>query len=51
MAVRLAAAFGGSAEAWISMQATYDYAQVRRREAAIRATMRRVAPAGEGTQA
>ena len=26
MAVRLAAAFGGSAQAWIAMQANYDYA-------------------------
>jgi antitoxin HigA-1 len=40
MAVRLAAAFGGSAEAWINMEAAYDYAQVRQREAAIRATVR-----------
>src|SRR4051794_2647744 len=40
MAVRLAAAFGGSAEAWINMQAAYDYAQIRQREAAIRATVR-----------
>jgi addiction module HigA family antidote len=46
MAVRLAAAFGGSAQAWINMQAAYDYAQVRQREAAIRATVRPVAPAG-----
>ena len=29
MAVRLAAAFGGSAQTWITMQAHYDYAQVR----------------------
>jgi addiction module HigA family antidote len=40
MAVRLAIAFGGSAQAWISMQAQYDYAQVRQREEAIRATVR-----------
>jgi plasmid maintenance system antidote protein VapI len=51
LAVRLAAAFGGSAQAWISMQAAYDYGQVRRREAAIRATVRRVGLVGEGTQA
>jgi addiction module HigA family antidote len=44
MAVRLAAAFGGSAQAWISMQAAYDYAQVRDREDAIRATVRRLGP-------
>lgn len=29
MAVQLAAAFGGSAQTWITMQAHYDYAQVR----------------------
>lgn len=52
MAVRLAAAFGGSAQAWINMQAAYDYAQVRQREAAIRATVKSMvrdavtAPAG-----
>jgi addiction module HigA family antidote len=40
MAVRLAAAFGGSAQAWINMQAAYDYAQVRKREDEIRATVR-----------
>lgn len=40
MAVRLAAAFGGSAQAWINMQAQYDYAQVRGREEAIRATVK-----------
>lgn len=40
MAVRLAAAFGGSAQAWITMQAAYDCAQVRQREPAIRATVR-----------
>ncbi len=40
MAVRLAAAFGGSAQAWITMQAQYDYAQVRQREDAIRATVK-----------
>lgn len=42
MAVRLAAAFGGSPQVWIEMQAAYDYAQVRRREPAIRATVRRL---------
>ena len=42
MAVRLAAAFGGSAQAWITMQANYDYAQVRQREAAIKATVKPV---------
>lgn len=39
MAVRLAAAFGGSAKTWINMQAAYDLAQVRRREGEIRATV------------
>lgn len=42
MAVRLATAFGGSAQIWIMMQANYDYAQVRQREAAIKATVRPV---------
>ncbi len=46
MAVRLAAAFGGSAQAWITMQAQYDYARVRQREDAIRATVKPVKPAG-----
>lgn len=45
MAVRLATAFGGSAQAWIAMQANYDYAQVRQREAAIKATVRPIRPA------
>ena len=39
MAVRLATAFGGSAQVWINMQAAYDYAQVRRQEDAIRSTV------------
>jgi len=42
MAVRLATAFGGSAQSWITMQANYDYAQVRQREAAIKATVKPV---------
>jgi addiction module HigA family antidote len=42
MAVRLAAAFGGGAEAWLRMQANYDLARVRRREAEIVATVRHV---------
>lgn len=42
MAVRLAAAFGGSARVWIDMQAAYDYARIREREDAIRATVRPV---------
>ena len=40
MAVRLATAFGGSAQSWIAMQAAYDYAQIRTREDAIGATVR-----------
>ena len=35
MAVRLAEAFGGTAEIWLRLQAGYDLAQVRRREAEI----------------
>ena len=42
MAVRLAAAFGGGAEVWLRMQASYDLAQVRQREAEIVATVRHV---------
>ena len=42
MAVRLAAAFGGGAEAWLRMQSSYDLAQVRRREAEIVAAVRPV---------
>ena len=36
MAVRLAKAFSGSAEVWLRLQAAYDLAQVRRREAEIK---------------
>jgi addiction module HigA family antidote len=42
MAVRLAAAFGGGAEVWLGMQANYDLAQVRKREAEIVSNVRRV---------
>ena len=35
MAVRLAKAFGGRAEIWMRLQAGYDLARVRRREAEI----------------
>ena len=45
MAVRLGAAFGGGAEAWLRMQANHDLAQVRKREAEITATVRRMQPA------
>ena len=51
MAMRLAAAFGGSAQAWINMQAAHDYAQVRQREEAIRATVRPLKPVGDMDQA
>ena len=43
MAVRLATAFGGSAEAWLRMQSHFDLAQVRTREPAIIATVRQMA--------
>ena len=36
MAVRLAKAFGGTAEIWLRLQAAYELAQVRKREANIR---------------
>lgn len=39
MAVRLAAAFGGTPQVWINIQAAYDYAQVAKRSEAIRATV------------
>lgn len=42
MAVRLAAAFGGGAETWLRMQANYDLAQVKHREAEIVATVRHI---------
>jgi addiction module HigA family antidote len=38
MAVRLEKAFGGSAEAWLRLQANYDLAQVRRQATEINAT-------------
>jgi addiction module HigA family antidote len=40
MAIRLATAFGGGAEAWLRMQANHDLAQVRKREAEIVSTVR-----------
>jgi antitoxin HigA-1 len=43
MAVRLAKAFGSSAETWLGIQLDYDLAQVRRRKTAI--SVRRVKPA------
>ncbi len=38
MAIRLAKAFGGSAEAWLRMQVEYDLWHARKREAAIAVT-------------
>jgi antitoxin HigA-1 len=35
MALRLAKAFGGTPEIWLRLQANYDLAEVRRREAEI----------------
>ncbi|MFZ5929588.1 MAG: HigA family addiction module antitoxin [Pseudomonadota bacterium] len=43
MAVRLAKAFGGSAETWLGMQIDYDLARVRNKG---NITVRRVAKAG-----
>jgi addiction module HigA family antidote len=51
MAVRLATAFGGTPQAWINMQAAYDYAQVAKRAAAIRATVRPLRPAAHDERA
>ncbi len=42
MAVRLAAAFGGTPQVWINLQAAFDYTQIRGRAEAIRATVRPV---------
>jgi len=42
MAVRLAKAFGSSAETWLGIQLDYDLAQVRRREGEI--AVKRVNP-------
>ena len=42
MAVRLAAAFGSDAEFWLRLQTNYDLAQVRKREAEIVSSVRRV---------
>jgi antitoxin HigA-1 len=36
MAIRLAKAFGSSAETWVRMQAAYDLAQARKEEAKIK---------------
>lgn len=36
MAIRLSKAFGGTPETWLQLQMTYDLAQARKREPAIR---------------
>jgi addiction module HigA family antidote len=51
MAVRLAAAFGGTPQVWINMQAAYDYAQVAKRAEAIRATVQPVHGGSPGERA
>ena len=49
MAVRLAKAFGSSAETWLGIQMDYDLAQVRRREKeiSVRRVMRSAHPASQ----
>ena len=42
MAARLAAAFGGSPQVWIKLQAAYDHAQVGQGETGIRPTVQRM---------
>ena len=49
MAVRIAKAFGGSAETWLAALVAYDLAQVRRREHQIRVA--RYAPSKPGAAA
>ena len=41
MAIRLAKAFGSTPDTWVRLQAAYDLAQARRREAEITAQVRR----------
>jgi addiction module HigA family antidote len=43
MAIRLAMAFGGSAEVWLAMQMQYDLAQAEKKAGKIK--VRRIAPA------
>jgi len=49
MAVRLAKAFGSSAETWLGIQMDYDLAQVRRREKeiSVRRAVRSAHPASQ----
>jgi plasmid maintenance system antidote protein VapI len=42
MAIRLAKAFGSTAEMWVRMQASYDLAQVRKDESKIKARRQHV---------
>jgi addiction module HigA family antidote len=42
MAIRLAKAFGSTPDMWVRLQAAYDLAQARRREAEITAQVRRL---------
>lgn len=44
MAIRLAKAFGSSAELWVRMQATYDLAQARKEEGKIKVRRQYVPP-------
>jgi addiction module HigA family antidote len=42
MAIRLAKAFGSTAETWVRMQASYDLAQARKHEGKIKVRRQRV---------
>jgi addiction module HigA family antidote len=42
MAIRLAKAFGSTPDTWVRLQAAYELAQARRREAEITAQVRRL---------
>ncbi len=45
MAIRLAKAFGSTAETWIRMQASYDLAQARKDESKIKVRRQHLSPA------
>ena len=45
MALRLEAVFGSTADNWLRMQAAYDAARIRRREAEIMKGLQRLQPA------
>ena len=45
MALRLEAVFGSTADTWLRMQAAYDAAQIRHREAEITKGLQRLRPA------